>query len=83
MPLDNIFNFLLYDRPEYANPEMREILEDVSKLFDSCQRLRSAPVDFRVSLGAENAQLKERILMDIAYIGSMPKLHIVNEADRL
>ena len=76
---DKLFNLLLKARPEQATTETLEILKDISKICDPCQRIKPAPVRFRVSFGAENVRFNERILMDIMYVDQSPILHIVGE----
>lgn len=77
-----LFNLLKRARPEDATPETLDILRDISKRCDPCQRIRPAPTRFRVSFGTENARFNERIMMDIMYIDSSPVLHIVDEGTR-
>lgn len=78
LSVDKMFNLLLKTRPEDATPETIEIMEDISKRYDHCQRIRPALVRFRVSLGTENAQFNELILIVIMYIVLMPIVPIVD-----
>eukprot|EP00171_Calliarthron_tuberculosum_P005792 IDg5792t1 len=77
-----LFNLLKRARSEHATPETLAILQDISNRCDPCQRIRPAPVRFRVSFGTENAKFNERIILDIMYIDSHPVLHIVDEGTR-
>lgn len=75
-----LFNLIKKARREHANKETLRILQDTTKRFDPCQRIKPGPYGFRVSLGTENLRLNERIFMDIMNLGSHPVLHIADEA---
>lgn len=50
---DKLYKFLKKARPEDVKPETMELLEDIISPCDPSQRIQSATVRFRVSLGAE------------------------------
>lgn len=51
---DNLYNLLKLARLWKANQETKEILDLISRRFDSCQIISNAPVRFPVSLSAEH-----------------------------
>ena len=77
-----LFNLLKRARPEHATPETREILEEISRRCDPCQRIKPGPTRFRVSFGTEDGRFNERIMMDIMILDGEPVLHIVDEATK-
>lgn len=76
---DKLFNLIKKARPEHATTETRAALEDITARCDPCQRIKQAPLRFRVSFGAEHVRFNERIIVDIMYIDGEPILHIVDE----
>ena len=76
---EKLYNLLNRSRPEETTPKTLEILKDISKRCDPCQKIRRVPTRFRVTLGSENVRFNERIMMDIMYIGHSPVLHIGDE----
>ena len=79
---DKLYKLLKKARPKETDPNTLEILEDLTRRCDACQRVQTAPVRFRVSIGAEDLQFNEEIYMDIMYIDHKPILHIVDAATR-
>ena len=77
-----LFNLLRKARPEEATTETLQILEDICKSCDPCQRIKNAPSRFKVSFGAEHVSFNERIILDIMYMRDKPVLHIVDEGTR-
>lgn len=77
-----LFNLMKRARPEHATPETLEILKDISRRCDPCQRIKPAPTRFRVSFGSEHVRFNERILMDVMYLGNSPVLHIVDDGTK-
>lgn len=57
-------------------------LQQISKLCDPCQRVKNAPIRFRISFGAEHVRFNERIMIGVMYINHSPILHIVDEGTR-
>lgn len=47
------FNILKKSQPEEATPENPEVLKDLSIRFNTFQRIKHAPVCFRVTIGSE------------------------------
>ena len=76
---DKLYKLLRRARPEDTSPETFATLQELARRCDTCQRIQSGPVRFRVSFGAENVKFNERIYMDIMYIDGKPVLHIVDE----
>lgn len=62
---DRLFNLIKKTRAEHATSETREALEEITARCDQCQRIRTAPLRFRVSSGAENVRFNERIIINI------------------
>ena len=77
-----LYNLLKKARPEEVTPETLSILEDISKRCDPCQRITNAPNRFRVTLGAENVKLNERLQLDVMFLDGKPVLHIVDEGTK-
>lgn len=77
-----LFNLMKRARPEEATPETLEVLKDLSRRCDPCQRIQNAPIRFRVTLGAEEVRFNERILIDIMVLEGDPVLHIVDDATK-
>jgi len=80
---DNLLNLLKLARPAEANSDAAVMLEEIRKSCDTCQRLGTAPMRFKVSLPDEN-ELKygEEISMDLMFIDNQAILHIVDTATR-
>ena len=76
---DKLYKLLLKSRPEETKPETKEILEDLTKRCEPCQTMYRGPTRFRVSFGAGEAKFKERILLDMMYMGKIPVLRIIDE----
>lgn len=49
---------------------------------DPRQRIRNAPLRFRVSLGTEDVRFNEGVYMDIMFLDGKPALYLVDEATR-
>lgn len=64
-------------------PKTLEVLQELTKRCDPCQRLHNAPTRFLVSIGAENIRFNEGILIDFMYHDGKPVLHIVDESTHL
>lgn len=78
-----LFNLLRRTNPADADPETLKILNDITAKCDTCQRITSVPLRFKVSFGSDSARFNERIFMDIFYI-TIKKckysiLHIIDE----
>lgn len=48
------FNLLKRTNPSEADPPTQNILNDITKICDSCQRIGSAPLRVRVSFGSDS-----------------------------
>ena len=59
-----------------------ELLKEIVSYCESCQRIRNAPLRFRVPLGYENVRFNARAYIDVTYLDGKPVLHIVDEATR-
>ncbi len=79
---EKLFKLLSRSRPDEATPETLEILKDINKRCDPCQRITNAPRRFKVTLGSEHIKFNERIQMDLMYIDSKPILHIIDEGTK-
>ena len=77
-----LFDLIQKARPDEVTPETMENLKEITQLCDPCQRIQRAPVRFRVSLGTEDVQFNERILLNIMYIDGDPVLHIVDNGTK-
>lgn len=77
-----LFNLLKRSRPEEATAETMEVLKDLPRRCDPCQRIQHAPVRFRVTIGAEDVRFNERIFFDIMVLDGDPVLHIVDDGTK-
>lgn len=75
---DKLFELLREARPEDTTPETRELLEEVYRAGDPCQRIKHAPNRFTVSFGGKHVHFNDEIIMDITYREGKPVLHIVD-----
>ena len=65
---DKLYKLLKKARPEDIKPDTWELLEDITRRCDTCQRIQSAPVRFRVSLGAEEFRFNEDVYLSLIHI---------------
>ena len=77
---EKLFNLIKKARPEHATPETRDELDDITARCDPCQRMKTAPLRFRVSFGAQNMRFNKRVIIDIMYLDGAPVLHIIDES---
>lgn len=82
-PDDRLYRRLRSARPEDLPSNTFKMLEEVSLQCNPCQRIQRAPTCFQVSLGSENCQFNERIMIDIMYLDNKSVLHIVDEGAKL
>ena len=59
-----------------------ETLEKIAAECEPCQRIRNAPLSFRVAMGHENVRFNSRVYIDIIHLDGLPVLHIVEESTR-
>ncbi len=57
-------------------------LEEIVARCETCQRIKNAPMRFRVSMGHKNVRFNARAYIYIMYLEERPALHIVDEATR-
>lgn len=77
-----LYNLLKRAGLEAVNSETLERLNDIVSKFEPCQRIRNAPLRFRVSMGHGDVRFHARAYIDIMYLDGRPVLHIVDEATR-
>ena len=77
-----LYNLLKRVRPEDVNADTLEALNEITEHCDPCQRIKRAPLRFRVSFGAEHVRFNERILVDMMFIDGAPVLHIIDEGTK-
>lgn len=77
-----LYNLLERAGIEAVDTSTLEQLEQIVARCEPCQRIKNAPLRFRVSMGLEDIRFNARAYMDIMYIDGRPVLHIVDEATR-
>ena len=77
-----LYNLLKKAGLEAVDAKTMEQLEDIVSRCEPCQRIRNAPLRFRVSMGHEDVRFNARAYIDIMYLDGRPVLHIVDEATR-
>ncbi len=76
---ETLYKLLKRSRPADTSPETSMVQEEMIRRCGLCQRIRPAQLDFFHSLGAEDVQFNERVMMDIFYLGHTPVPHIYDE----
>lgn len=76
---DKLFNLIEKARAEHGMPEIRKALKEITARYDTCQRIKAAPLRFRIYFGSGNVRFNERIIIDIMNLEGDSVLHIVNE----
>ncbi len=80
---DKLMNLLKLARPWETNSETKEILEDIAKHCDTCQRFTAPPVRFKVTLPTEEELVfGDELSIDLMWIDNQAVLHIVDTATR-
>ncbi len=79
---EKLYNLLQRAGLEAVTPETLERLKEIVAKCEPCQRIRNAPLRFRVSIGHENVRFNARAYIDVMYLDGKPVLHIVDEATR-
>lgn len=79
---DRLYKMLKNARPDETSQNTLDILENLTRRCDVCQRIQSAPVRSRVSFDTENLRFNEEIYMDVMYIGHARILHVVDALTR-
>ena len=77
-----LYNLLKRAGLEAVDSKTLEQLEEIVSRCEPCQRIRNAPLRFRVSAGHENVRFNAFAYIDIMYLDGRPVLHIVDEATR-
>jgi len=80
---DKLFNVLKKARPNEADQETRDVLEQISDACNTCQRFGPAPVRFKATLPSEDEIVfGEELSIDLMFIDGKAILHIVDTATR-
>ena len=77
-----LYNLLKRAGLEAVDAKTLERLEEIVSRCEPCQKIRNAPLRFRVLIGHENVRFNARAYIDIMYLDGRPVLHIVDEATR-
>ena len=79
---EKLYNLLERAGLEAVTSETLERLKGIVVSYEPCQRIRNAPLRFRVTIGHENVRFNARAFVDIMYLVGKPVLHIIDEATR-
>lgn len=79
---EKLFNPLKKSRPNETSQNPADIIKNLPRHWDACQRIQSAPTRFRVSLGTENHRFNKEIYKDMMYIDHAPILYVVDTATK-
>ena len=71
----------ILERAEYSTVD-RNIIDQITKYCEHCQRHSQAPHRFRFTLRDDELRFNNSIIVDVFYINGKPVLHIVDEATR-
>ena len=77
-----LYNLLQKAGTEAVGPDTLQRLQEIVATCERCQRIRKAPLRFRVSKGHEHVRFKAKAYLNIMYLDGLPMLHIVDEATR-
>lgn len=64
------FNLIKTTRPEHATKSTLDILKDITKHCDPCQRIRPGPHRFRATMCIGHLRFNESVFIDIMYLGN-------------
>ena len=78
----NLYSILKQAGLETVDGSTLKQLEAISAKYEPCQRIKNAPLGFRVSMGHEGVRFNARAYIDIMYLDGRAVLHIVDEAIR-
>ena len=79
---DKLYKLLRKAGLEAVDTSPRGQLKEIFARCEPCQRIKNAPMRFRVSIGRKDIQFNARAYIDIMYLDGRPVLHIVDEATR-
>ena len=79
---DKLFNLLKISGTEVVDSSTRQKLKEIVATCEPCQRIKNAPLRFRVPMGYANIRFNARVYIDIMYLDGRPVLHIADEATR-
>ena len=63
-----------------VTPRTLEKLEYISFTCEPCQKIRTAPKRYRVTIGVDNTHLNAKVYIDFMYIEGVPLLHMIDDA---
>ena len=75
---EKLYKLLKRAHPADTTPETQQLLEDISRRCDPCQRVQSGPSRFKVTFGADSVQFNEEVVIDIMYLDGKPVIHLVD-----
>ena len=77
-----LYNLLKKAGLEAVEAQTLETLEKITAECEPCQRIRNAPLRFKVAMGHEDIRFNSRVYIDIMYLDGRPVLHIVDKSTR-
>ena len=79
---EKLYNLLKTAGTEAFDNSTLTELEKIVAACEPCQKIKNAPLRFRVLLGHANVRFNAKSFIDIMYLDGRPVLHIVDEATR-
>ena len=77
-----LYNLLKQAGLEAVDCSTLKQLEEITAKCEPWQRIKNAPLRFRVSMGHEDVRFNARAYVDIMYLNGRPVLHIVDGPTR-
>ncbi len=80
---DKLLNLLKLARPWETDSETKDILEEIKKNCETCQRFAPPPIRFKVTLPTEDELVfGDELSIDLMWIDGKATLHIIDTATR-
>ena len=73
-----LFNLLKRARPERADTDVRQMLEEITKACEECRNYSVKPFRFRAAFPPEHVIFNHEIALDLMWLEGQPVLHIVD-----
>ena len=77
-----LYNLLKRAGLEAVDSDTLRKLEQIVSRCDPCQRIKIAPLRFRVTLDQENTRFNSKVYMNLLHLEGEYVLHIIDEATR-
>lgn len=73
-----LFNVIKRASGEKATPEIKRMLDEISRAFQTCQEYHSGPFRFRASLPADEIVFNQEVAIDLVWLAGRPVVHVVD-----